>query len=334
MTRVSLAVLGMGIGTLMATTAIAQDVVPTDVEERVVEDEEEEKHEGWKNRARVSANVSFNDVRNVVGTIEGSTWQIGAQINGGAHYRMDKHDWENTLSLNVTQTRTPALEQFVKSADELRISTVYLYRIADYLGPFAQAAASTAILPGNDVRAASFVAVSPDGTAEDIEGGENFRLTDPFEPLTISESLGGFAIAAENELITAKFKLGVGGEHVVTFGDDALVLSDDDGTDEIEYSLIESANQIGAVFNANLEGTLREGVTYNFGGKLFYAVESDNDDITGSDRLSVEADAKVSVELVEWASLDYVLIFRRIPWVVDANQITNGLMLSIGYDLI
>jgi hypothetical protein len=40
------------------------------------------------------------------------------------------------------------------------------------------------------------------------------------------------------------------------------------------------------------------------------------------------------VRLTKWASLDYVVSAKKIPLVLDAWQVQNGLLLTVGFDLI
>ncbi|MEM6733365.1 MAG: DUF3078 domain-containing protein, partial [Myxococcota bacterium] len=191
-------------GLLTPATVFAQTPIPDVVDSKVTAPDEEKDHEGWKTRARIGANVSFNDVRDVVGTVEGTTFQLGVQLDAGAHLRSGKHDWENTLTFNFTQTRTPALSVFLKSADELRLRSTYVYRFKDWLGPFAQFGATTAVARGFDVRGEDFTLrrtfrdVERDPVERAVAAEERIKLTSPFEPVTLNESLGGFAAAVES----------------------------------------------------------------------------------------------------------------------------------------
>ncbi|MEM6533155.1 MAG: DUF3078 domain-containing protein [Myxococcota bacterium] len=319
-----------------AGIASAQDMVPEvpeSVEKKLGDDPEAE--EGWKVSAKISATGSYNNTQNVVGAQDGNTIQIGGQLNAAANYRRGKSDWENSLSLNLTTSRTPAIDAFIKSTDELKLKSTYVYRLTDKIGPFAQVGAVTAILEGQDVRSGAFTAIL-DGETTDItanaDGVAQVDLTNPFEPFTLNESAGFFAAPIEEKTITARLKLGVGGEHVIS--QDGFFLADDETTDAVEYNRLVSSNQAGAVFEGSATGQVVENVTYEFALKLFYAAVSDLDELDGSDRLSTEVDAKLKVSLSEAASLDYVLIVRDIPWISEETQVTNGVLLSIGYNLL
>lgn len=323
---------------VLARSAEAQEV-PEIVEAKVTAPAEEEK-EGWRLSARVSATGSYNDVRNVVGAVEGSTIQLGAQLKGAANYRRGPHDWENTLSLNFTQSRTPTLPVFVKSTDELKLKTTYVYRVSKKFGPYAQAGFSAPVARGFDVSDTDITVqqIFRNGTTLtlDQDAFDRLELTDPFEPLTLNESAGFFAALIESAPITAKVKAGVGAEHVIV--NDGFVLADDGATEELEYRQLVGSTQGGAVAEGTIAGKIAENISYDVGAKVFYAALSDfqsNDlDADEGDDFSVELDAKLAVKLTEWLSLDYVLIVKRIPWVVDATQTTNGVIVSIGYDLL
>ncbi|MEO1175352.1 MAG: DUF3078 domain-containing protein, partial [Myxococcota bacterium] len=269
--------------------------------------------EGWKVSAKVTATGSYNNTRNVVGAQDGDTIQIGGQVNAAANYRKGKSDWENSLSLNLTTSRTPAIDAFIKSTDELKLKSTYIYRLTEKLGPFAQVGAVTAVLAGQDVRSGAFTATfnNADGTvdtrdiAADADGVASVDLTSPFEPFTLNESAGFFAAPIEEKAITAKLKLGVGGEHVISQGGFFL--------DGDNYTELASSNQAGAIFEGNATGEIVENVTYEVALKLFYAAVTDLDELSGSDKLSTEVDAKLKVALSEAVSLDYVLIVRANP---------------------
>lgn len=326
--------------------ASAQDLVDTGVvDDKLAPPKEEE--QGWKVSAGVSANLSYNRVDNVVGAVDGATWQLGGQLNASANYVHEKSLWENTLSLNFAQTRNPTLPVFVKSTDELKLDTIYLYRVDPWWGPFAQGTFTTSVARGFDVRAEdvtiqrTFIDDPTNPVVLQKDAFERYRLTDPFEPIKLSQVVGVFANAVESEAINARFKLGVGGEQIIA--GTGFVLTDDPDTPVIEYTQLEDSSQLGVVADARINGTLAENITYSLAGRVFYAGYSDSEfieddgttrDLEGSELFSAEVDGKLSAKLADWAALEYVLIFKRIPWVVNANQVTNGVIVTITYDLI
>ncbi len=329
----------------LPSIAAAQALDSSAIDDKIAPPDEEQ--QGWKVTANIAANLSYSRVQNVVGAVDGDTWQIGGQLNAAANFVSGKSLWENTLSLNFAQTRNPTLPVFVKSTDELKLDTLYLYRVDPWWGPFAQGTFTTSVARGFDVRAEdvqiqrTFIDDPTNPVILDKAAFERFRLTDPFEPIKLSEVVGVFANAYESEKLNARFKLGAGGEQIIA--GTGFVLNDDDTTDVIEYTQLDTSSQLGAVADARFSGTLVENVSYSLAGRVFYAaysnytlIEDDGStrDLEGSELFSLEVDGKLTAKLADWAALEYVLIFKRIPWVVNANQVTNGVLVNITYDLI
>ena len=289
----------------LSARAEVPDVVPDDLEIKIDKDEEKKEEDmGWKYAATLGATASLNSVRNVIGTVDGETYNLGAQLKATANYSSGQSDRENTLTADITQTRTPALPVFIKSAAELRLSSTYLYRIEDWWGPYAQGEFTTAMARGFDVRndAVEIERIFRDGTRSGplLKGEqETFKLTGPYEPITLSESIGGFLNASDTAKLKARFKLGVGGEQVLVR--DGFIFTGEDGTyDEgltrLLYTQLQSSSQLGAVLRGSFDGTLAENVTYSVNAKVFYAAVSDfefpdGSELEGSDLLSTEIDA-------------------------------------------
>ena len=94
-------------------------VIPGDVKEEKVLADKPDKPDGWQLKLGVGATGSLNHSSKVVGQADGSTVQLGGILNGGATLIGGPHEWENTLAYKFTQTRTPQLDEFLKSADDL-----------------------------------------------------------------------------------------------------------------------------------------------------------------------------------------------------------------------
>ena len=54
---------------------------------------------------------------------------------------------------------------------------------------------------------------------------------------------------------------------------------------------------------------------------------------SGADLLQLDVQGKLSVKLNAWASLDYVLIVKRVPLVPDEVQVSNGLLFAAAFEL-
>ena len=321
---------------LAAAPARAQDVVDDALVDKAKNPGE--LSEGWNYSLNLGLTGSFNHSSNVVGAADGSTVQLGLVLDGSANMVHGSHVWENLLKVQHTQSRTPAIDRFLKSLDNLDIQSTYLYHLAtpnDWFGPFARASLNTSVLEGYEVRAAdtNIQRVFRDGHTEDsvIRAEEDISLTDPFEPMTFKETVGVFADPIRRDDLKVTTKSGIGLQQIVV-GDGFALTSDAD--DLVTLTQLEEANEFGAEFEIGVNGSRSEDVTYEATLSLFYPMTSSADvDFDGIDALNTDFSGKISVKLTGWASLDYVLNVKRSPVVLDEWQVTNGLILTSAFSL-
>lgn len=349
MRNVSITALLLGLG--LVGQAHAQDdfVNGKAVEEGVLAGatpEKAEEPDGWTFRLEVGSNVSVSSASNVVGSVEGTTYQIGFLVNGEARLKAGQHEWNNTLALNHQQTKTPSIDPFVKTADNLELRSMYLYHLPSvpWLGPFARARLQTQVLSGYLIRGEQVdVTVNGAVTREDVAPGTRVDLTSPFEPLLLRESTGFFARPWDSKAFRLTSTLGAGAQQVISQGGFAITDEVDaaDGNDkQITLSEIESTNQIGAELEAEATGAINEQVGYTLSANLLYPfvtstdVTADGRKLEGAALMNIDLGAKLAVKLSKWASLDYVLSARRIPLVLDEWQVTNALLLSATFNVL
>ncbi|MAE69992.1 MAG: hypothetical protein CME06_05935, partial [Gemmatimonadetes bacterium] len=159
----------------------------------------EELVDGWSRGLELGFTGSFNHSDHVVGAPDGSTVQFGVVLSGNADLVQGAQEWENELKLQHTQSKSPALDRFVKSVDQLDLQTTYLYHMTspDWFGPFARASLSTSVLKGYEVRTSDTDVrrVDEDGTVTDVvvPAENDIDLTGAFEPMLLKETVGVFA---------------------------------------------------------------------------------------------------------------------------------------------
>jgi len=172
-----------------------------------------------------------------------------------------------------------------------------------------------------------------DGTTSEFTG-RRLRLTDPFQPLTLKESLGVFVQPVTNDRIRVELRAGPGAQQVFAAG--ALGLSDDEATPIVEVQELDSYQQLGAEGVANAWGTADEAkrIAYTVGVSVLvpvlYSDLPEGDDRGALELTNIELSAGLSVKIVEWASLDYKLSVVRQPQLIDETQITNSVLLTLG----
>ena len=95
-------------------------------------------------------------------------------------------------------------------------------------------------------------------------------------------------------------------------------------------------NQLGVETAADVWGTVSDKrVTYRVGVDLMVpfahtALRPEDQGKSAFDLMNVELGGQLSFKLVEWASLDYQLKAVREPQVLDAFQVRNSLLLTLG----
>jgi hypothetical protein len=293
--------------------------------------------QGWKLRLALSGNLSFTHNRKVVGNPDGLTLQVGGELETEARGRRGPHEWQNRLTAAHGQTKTPLLDEFLKTTDSFELMTMYLFHLpaVDWLGPFARARLSTALLPAFHVQPTD-VTVSRtfvDGTTstEALPAQSQLDLTGAFEPVLLRQSAGFFALVEEGGALVIDFRAGPAVQEIIVR--DGFVLADDGATPELEIRQLRDSLEAGPELAGEAKGILVEQVTWSVEANFFYPfVTSIETDLEGLDRLNANVNGRLSVKLTGWASLDYTFVATRVPLVLDAWQIQNGLLFTVGFE--
>ena len=315
------------------------ELVPDKIESKA----DEKKKDGWYPKLSIGASLSFSHSSKVVGAQNGQTWSLGPSLDFSLDYFGGPHEWRNTLTIKEVFTRTPLIDEFVKTMDELKLQSIYLFHIKNvhWLGPFARLSLTTAIFPGADVQpdTKTYLIKELDGSTT-LRTNDRIALTDAFAPLTLKESIGLFAQPVDKEVVKIEFRLGVGARE--SFVQDGLAIADDDGTPEIDVNRLEDFQQVGGELFGGISGT----VTWENLGKdrpLLYGVSievllpfysSADQGMSLTDLTVIDIQATLGIKLFSWMSLDYSLRALKDPLIIDEWQIQNNLLLNFSYALI
>lgn len=323
------------------TVALADVPQPTDsagdhaTDAKLVVGESGKRKEGWDPGLAVGATFDLLDSRNVVGQQDGTALSLGASLDAELDFNKKIHEWRTTLVIDIGASLTPGLGEFVKTSDSTNFETIYLAHIIEQLGPFGRFAIDTSFFPTLDISAEAqdYRLTNADGTTKDYRG-RRFALTDPFTPTTFKETVGAFTQPVNNDRITFEGKLGVGSQQ--TIADGQLAIADDDATPFVDVVTLRNSWQIGGEAIANAWGAIDKDkrVSYSIGvGVLVPFAYSDlppGDDRDIPDLINVEINGALHVNIFDWASLDYKVSVLRQPLLVDALQVSNTLLLTIG----
>lgn len=295
-------------------------------------DEEEKKDDGVDWMLNAGATLSFSDNRSVVGQTDGSTFTLGFKLDSAVDYRDGDHELRNTLNVAAGLTRTPVIDDFIKSNDILAYEAIYLYHIVDWFGPYVQGAAETAMFRGTDIRAGdtTYLVARPDGTVDAPLVANRLTLTDPFHPFKLKESAGLFVQPYAEDFFTVELRLGAGGRE--TLAADQLAVTDDEDTDEVEVTELQDVFQFGAESVLQIWGDL-------YDKKLFYKasaevmmpfVNNDDQERPVDELTNLAFKAGLSLKAVEWATVDYEFKAIREPQLIEEFQLQNNLLLTFG----
>lgn len=311
-----------------ALAAADPGLLPTETE--VVK---EEKPQGWDPALVLGASVSLSTNSNFIGQPDGNSFTGGLNLLGRLDLLDGFIDWRNTLSINEVFTRTPVVDEFVKTIDLLLFESVLYYRISPIWGPFASFKLETAILEGRDVRPAA-VDYNLDGTLI-AEDQTSIKLTDPFQPLQLKEAIGAFLRPISKKSVEVDIRTGLGASQ--TFADGARIIADDVATaDAIELKSLADVSQAGWVLGVEAKGELEEGrINYAARAEVMMPfINNDPLERSATDLTNFDINAKLGFKLFEWASLTYELKIMRLPQLLEAWQIQNNLLLTFSYALI
>ncbi len=295
----------------------------------------------WAYKLNVGGTGSASSSSDVVGAVDGTTLQLGLLLGGEAHYTRGSHDWQNTLKLQHAQTRTPVMDAWIKSADNLDLESTYLFRLraVPWFGPFARAKLQTQVIRSFDVRPVDTTINYQDNTGkatatEKVAAETETGTTGAFEPMLINFSAGLFANPVEDKTITVKTKAGAGSQHIVA-RDGYAVTGYDKATQTVTLKQIETSSQVGAEVEVEANGAINSHLAWKAKTRLFYPLYSTAEQkLSGIDALNTEIGGTLSIKLAKWASLDYVVTVRRIPLIVDLWQVQHGLLLTTGFNLL
>lgn len=295
---------------------------------------------GWNKSANLGVNLSFSSSQDVVGQADGTSETYGTSLKSTFNYKSEVSDWKNTFSFLENITKTPTLPGFVKSNDELRLESIYLYSIPSYpkIGPYVKAEAFAPVFKGEDVRATpeTYVIQNPDGSpAAGPLTTDRIKLTDGFHPLTTKESAGFFWKAKEEEDLNILVRVGFGATQINADGQYALIGADDT-TGNIIVRELEDVSQAGLELGLSIKGKLDEKTAYELGAESltpFINNKSAGDDRDAIRLTNIDSFVKLTSNITPWAAFGYDYRMKLQPQLVDRVQSIHMIVLNVNYNL-
>lgn len=321
----------------IASQALAQEVVvPEEMRKEVLK--EKPKPQGFSNKLSIGSTGSYNHSSSVVGANDGSTVALGLVLEGTSEWIAGGFECLNTLKIQHTQTRTPQIPVFFKSADLAEAVSTSIYRLHSlpWFGPYGRLRATTQLFNNYVIKATNYeikkTRLDGSSTVEKLTATTNYQVSGAFNPLVFAETVGAFANPIESKAFTLKTKLGVGAQQVLSENGFA-VASDDAKTGKMEIKEIQAATQVGGEAEVALAGDVTEGMSWKAKANVFLPAYSTAGKKTGVDAMTSDLGFGISLKLAKWLSLDYTFTARRVPLVLDDWQVQNGVMVTAGFKL-
>jgi hypothetical protein len=236
--------------------------------------EEEAPEYGWKNQVVGSLNLTQAQFDNWSQGGENTlAWQLN--LNSSSVLDQERFNWSTTGKLSYGQAKIGDIEAR-KSADELRVETVYLYKLGDYVNPYVSGLLQTQITTGYQY----------------IED-ERFPVSNFFDPGYITLSVG----VGYEPVPYLKTRLGAATKTTIT-REYAVALTDNPDTDRIE----KTDTEFGALSVTELRKPLSENILLTSKLDLFSNLESLKEvdvrwDTILSAKISPYVDVSLNVEL-------------------------------------
>lgn len=292
-----------------------------------------DKKDGWYLKLQPGANFTFNDNRSVASQPDGYTLTFGLNFAFNAEMFKGSHELRFDLLLSEAVSKTPTIDDFFLSSDNLEIKGMYLYYFYKWFGLYGRAGMNVSLFPSYDLRAeqTTWAITKKDGTVE-RRSGKSKELTSFFSPLKLRQGLGPFFRPLTKEEVNIEVLLGFGFRENILDGN--LSIDDNDSTSDIELVTLRNTYEIGAENINSIWGELWDKkISYRAYLDLFYPMyhDPDNTGLDAGDLLILETGTRWSFNIFEWMSIVYELKVTREFTVVNDWQIQNNLLFSLTY---
>ena len=297
---------------------------------------------GWTNSLKLTAQASVNSSQNVVGQTDGDSKTFGADLKGKFNFKDKSREWRNEFSLEGATTSTPALPQFVKSSDVLKLSSLFLKSLESYkwMGPYGKFSLNTNVFSGNDVRAtpATYNVSDKDGNALPLLSRTNandIHLIDGFGVITLKESVGFFAKPTLQPHHTLEFRAGLGAIQVVT---DKQFSITDDTNNVVTVSEIPSYTEVGFETAVGYKQKLNKTSNLSFDFEALYPFSPEKTvALAGYDDVeftNIESSFSIESKISAWASMKFEYKALRQLKVTPDWQIQQNFSFNFTHELL
>ena len=287
-------------------------------------------------KPQISASYTHN--RYVAGKADGHYFQADANIVLNYKYKKDMHEVLTDLNWKEGVSYTPAFDGWVIANDLFKVDFRYNLMFHKVAGYYLKAGLETHFLPGYDYR-------SDEMTYQDQENNElekgvkKYKTAKSGKPFYLNEGTGIFVRPVEEEAANLEIYAGLAGREVFV-GDESYVVSD--VTDDIAtLKLLDNVYELGGEAGLLLKGNLHKRIiSYDLMSRVILPFVFEKDtyrDSEGefkySDAIQFETRFRLDVSVHEYVAFFYELNLKRDYSTVRDWQVSNGLYLSVFYEL-
>lgn len=297
------------------------------------EAKKKEKTDGWFPKLKASLTTSMVHNKNLPGIDDGLSLTIGVLIDGELKYNKGPHRWITTLKIEHTQSKTPTLEPFFKTADELDFKSLYEHSFKKYnkLMVFGGGQIIATLFPGHVVVSedTELRKLRTDSTevAGQAMANEPYEISPGLSPFSFKQLVGFGVTPSEDPFAKLNIRLSMVAQETWARG---YAVDDDEDTPELELRELQNFQQVGPQFNLTIDGEIKKKLKYSFNAEMMFPVYTSIDtDLSGFNLLNTDLEFKLGVEVNKWASFNYVFTAKRQPMILDEWQILNNLVFTV-----
>jgi hypothetical protein len=281
----------------------------------------------------LGAGLAIADHRGTVGQVEGTAVALAYGLDASLSVRRGIHRFSLELGDAAGLSFTPVDGVATKMIDTLRVGASYEVRPSRFVGAFVESEAWAPVFVSDEVRSslATFEITRVDGTT-DFVIDRKLRLTDPFRPLSVRQSLGARVRPVSTTAFALAVDAGLGAGEVWASGQRTLI--DDERSTLVEVLELASSAAVGPEIAIGAHGKID-------GRRLVYGVEyrarlpfASTDtlrtrSLSAPERTEVSLVTGASIEFLPWLTLDYGFTLRRRPLLTPRIELDTTLVLAV-----
>ena len=264
----------------------------------MAQEKEEKKPEyGWKKEMVGNLNFTQNKFDNwSQGGEDSWSWQL--DINAKFENDQEKYNWSNTGKFSFGQTQIGDADSR-KAADEIKLESVYTYKMSLYINPYIAVTGKTQISKGYQYNDTS-----------------RFAISDFLDPGYFTQSAGiGYK---PNEMI--KTRLGAALKETVA---DKYGFADDPSTTKFE----KTRTEVGAESVTDLEYKVSENILFKSKLEMFSTLDAINE-------VDVNWDNLITAKVAEYINVSFNLNLFYDRNISKSRQLKQTLAVGLSYSLL